>query len=43
VDEESKKELEEIQAKGNSVTSATESVEAMKNFDMAGWLAGKTK
>jgi len=41
VDEESKKELEEMQAK-NPVTQATNSADAIKNFDMAGWLAGKT-
>jgi len=40
VDEETKKEFEEIQSK-NPVTSATSRAQEMKDFDMAGWLAGK--
>jgi len=41
VDEETKKEFEEIQSK-NPVTAATSRASDMQNFDMAGWLAGKT-
>jgi len=40
VDEETKKGFEEIQSK-NPVTSATSRAQEMKDFDMAGWLAGK--
>jgi len=41
VDEETKKEFEELQASGP--LGAQDKAAALQNFDMAGWLAGKSK
>jgi hypothetical protein len=42
VDPEMKAELEEMQKSGSSSSQAQAAAESLQNFDLAGWMAGKT-